>query len=125
MGPQWSDGVWQGHGLGGPHAGTGRGSLYQCHPWPYPLGSLGCYYRLLIEKSDEAVARFKRLALAVWDVRPEGKDDKAVALEGLETMESWMRELGLAMTITEVDAKEADIESMPTSVLAIPVATTL
>lgn len=70
----------------------------------------GAYYRLLIEKSDEAVARFKRLALAVWDVRPEGKDDKTVALEGLETMESWMRELGLAMTITEVDAKEADIE---------------
>lgn len=70
----------------------------------------GAYYRLLIEKSDEAVARFKRLALAVWDVRPEGKDDKAVALEGLETMESWIRELGLAMTITEVDAKEADIE---------------
>lgn len=70
----------------------------------------GAYYRLLIEKSDEAVARFKRLALAVWDVRPEDKDDKAVALEGLETMESWMRELGLAMTITEVDAKEADIE---------------
>ena len=28
---------WEVHMLG-----TGRGSLYQCHPWPYALGSLGC-----------------------------------------------------------------------------------
>ena len=68
------------------------------------------YYRLLMEKSDEAVSRFKRYAKTVWDVSAEGKDDKAVAIEGLEKMEAWMRELGLAMTITEVGAKEEDIE---------------
>lgn len=68
------------------------------------------YYRLLIDKSADAVARFKRLAETVWNVSAEGKTDKAVALEGLETMEAWMRELGLAMTITEVGAKAEDIE---------------
>ncbi len=68
------------------------------------------YYRLLIDKSADAVARFKRLAVNVWNVNAEGKDDKAVAIEGLETMEQWMRSLGLAMTITECGGKEKDIE---------------
>lgn len=68
------------------------------------------YYRLLIDKSADAVARFKRLAVNVWNVNAEGKDDKAVAIEGLETMEAWMHSLGLAMTITECGGKEEDIE---------------
>lgn len=68
------------------------------------------YYRLLIDKSADAVARFKRLAVNVWNVNAEGKGDKAVAIEGLETMEQWMRSLGLAMTITECGGKEKDIE---------------
>lgn len=68
------------------------------------------YYRLLIDKSADAVARFKRLAVNVWNVNAEGKDEKAVAIEGLETMEAWMRSLGLAMTITECGGKEEDIE---------------
>lgn len=68
------------------------------------------YYRLLIDKSADAVARFKRLAVNVWKVNAEGKDDKAVAIEGLETMEAWMRSLGLAMTISECGGKEEDIE---------------
>lgn len=68
------------------------------------------YYRLLIDKSADAVARFKRLAVNVWNVNAEGKDDKAVAIEGLETMEAWMRSLGLAMTISECGGKEEDIE---------------
>jgi len=68
------------------------------------------YYRLLIDKSADAVARFKRLAVNVWNVNAEGKDDKAVAIEGLETMEQWMRSLGLAMTITKCGGKEEDIE---------------
>lgn len=68
------------------------------------------YYRLLIDKSADAVARFKRLAVNAWNVNAEGKDDKAVAIEGLETMEAWMRSLGLAMTISECGGKEEDIE---------------
>lgn len=68
------------------------------------------YYRLVISKSDDAVARFKRLAMNVWNVNAEGKDDKQVALEGLETMEAWMRELGLAMKISECGGREEDLE---------------
>ena len=43
-------------------------------------------------------------------MRPEGKNGKAVALEGLESMEIWMRKGGLATTITRIGAKENDIE---------------
>lgn len=36
---------------------------------------------------------------------------KNLALKGLETMESWMRELGLAMNITACGAKTEDLEN--------------
>ena len=72
----------------------------------------GAYYRLLISKSEDAVAKFKRLAVNVWNVSIDGKTDEQVAIEGLETMEQWMRELGLAMNITDCGAKLEQIEGM-------------
>jgi len=72
----------------------------------------GAYYRLLISKSIDAVAKFKRLAVNVWNVSVDGKSDEQIALEGLETMEQWMRELGLAMNITDCGAKAELIEGM-------------
>ena len=72
----------------------------------------GAYYRLLISKSHDAVQKFRRLAVNVWNVCPDGKSDEKIAMEGLETMEKWMRELGLAMNITECGAKPELIEGM-------------
>ena len=72
----------------------------------------GAYYRLLINKSDDAVQKFKRLAMNVWNVSAKAKTDKQVAMEGLEAMEQWMRELGLAMNITDCGAKPEQIEGM-------------
>ena len=72
----------------------------------------GAYYRLLISKSPDAVQKFKRLAMNVWGVSADVKTDEQVAMEGLETMEQWMRELGLAMNITDCGAKPELIEGM-------------
>ncbi len=72
----------------------------------------GAYYRLLISKSPDAVQKFKRLAMNVWGVSAEGQTDEQIAMEGLETMEQWMRELGLAMNITDCGAKPEQIEGM-------------
>lgn len=72
----------------------------------------GAYYRLLINSSDDAVAKFRRLATVVWNVNPAGKADRQTALEGLEAMEAWMRELGLAMNITDCGAKPEMIEGI-------------
>ena len=44
--------------------------------------------------------------------RPKVKTDEQIAMEGLETMEQWMRELGLAMNITDCGAKPELIEGM-------------
>ena len=72
----------------------------------------GAYYRLLISKSPDAVQKFKRLAMNVWNVSAKVKTDKQIAMEGLEAMEQWMRELGLAMNITDCGAKPELIEGM-------------
>ena len=72
----------------------------------------GAYYRLLLEESDNAVARFKRMATNVWNVNTDGLSDAQAAHKGLETMEAWMRELGLAMNITECGASSEIIEGI-------------
>ena len=48
----------------------------------------------------------------VWNISATDKTDEQIAMEGLETMEQWMRELGLAMNITECGAKSELIEGM-------------
>ena len=72
----------------------------------------GAYYRLLIERSDDAVKKFSRLAQNVWNVVSDGKSEREVALEGLELMESWMRQLGLSMNITDCGANESMLEGI-------------
>ena len=72
----------------------------------------GAYYRLLISRSKDAENKFCRLAENVWGVSPDGKNEKDVAIEGLTRMEQWMRELGLAMNITDCGADETMLEGM-------------
>ena len=52
------------------------------------------------------LAKFKRFAVNVWNVNPEGKSDEQIALEGLAYMEKWMKEIGLTMSIKELGAAE-------------------
>ena len=57
------------------------------------------YYRHIL---PYGLPRFRRFAVEVWGVHPAGKTDEQIAREGLEAMENWMRELGLAMNLTEL-----------------------
>ena len=75
------------------------------------------YYRYIL---PYGLAKFKRFAVNVWDVDPEGKDDRQVAEEGLAAMENWMKELGLVMNIRELGADEAMIEGIADVTLAMP-----
>lgn len=61
------------------------------------------YYRAIC---PYGLQKFKRFAMNVWDVNPEGKTDEEIADEGLKAMESWMRELGLVMNIRELGVTE-------------------
>lgn len=48
------------------------------------------------------VKKFARFAVNVWDIDRNGKTDEQLAKEGLCAMEMWMKELGLAMKLTEI-----------------------
>ena len=61
------------------------------------------YYRAIC---SNGLQKFKRFAMNVWNVNPEGKTDEEIADEGLKAMESWMRELGLVMNIRELGVTE-------------------
>ena len=60
------------------------------------------YYRYIC---PFGIDKFKRFAINVWDVSPEGKTDEEIAAEGLRRMEIWMNEIGVVMNISELGVK--------------------
>ena len=74
------------------------------------------YYRHIM---PYGLAKFKRFAVNVWGVDAAGKTDEQVAQEGLTAMESWMKELGLAMNITELGATEEMVEGLADATLTM------
>lgn len=69
------------------------------------------YYRHIL---DAGLHKFARLAKNVWNVNPEGKSERQIAEEGLEALETWMKNLGLVLHLkdlgvtTDMLAKIAD-----------------
>ena len=74
------------------------------------------YYRYIM---PYGLAKFRRYAVNVWGVDPAGKTDEAVAAEGLERMEAWMRSLGLVMNLTDLGVKEDMIDGLVKSTLVM------
>lgn len=74
------------------------------------------YYRYICQFG---LAKFKRFAINVWGVNPEGKSDEQIAAEGLDRMEAYMKEIGLVMNISELGVTEAMIEDVAKSTLIL------
>ena len=74
------------------------------------------YYRYIL---PYGLPKFKRFAIEVWKVNPEGKTDEEIAEEGLKTMEDWMKELGLAMKISELGATKDMIDGIADATLLL------
>ena len=74
------------------------------------------YYRHIM---PYGLAKFKRFAMNVWDISPEGKTDEQIAEKGLSAMESWMKELGLVMNITELGADESMLGDLVNATLVM------
>lgn len=72
------------------------------------------YYRHIC---PYGLAKFRRFAINVWDVNPEGKTDAEVAEEGLKCMEDYMNELGLVMNIKELGVTEDMLERVADSTI--------
>ena len=67
------------------------------------------YYKYIM---DAGLPKFVRFAKNVWDIPADGKSDQEIALAGLDAMEAWMRELGVAMSLSELGATEDMLEDM-------------
>lgn len=67
------------------------------------------YYNLIL---PYGLPKFVRFAKNVWNVDPEGKSDVEIAKAGLEAMKKWMRELGVALTLSELGATKEMIPAM-------------
>lgn len=72
------------------------------------------YYKFIM---DTGLHKFVRFAENVWNVNTDDKTDKEIALEGISAMESWMKELGLAMNIREIGVTEDMIEDIVNATL--------
>lgn len=70
------------------------------------------YYRYICPYGIE---KFKRFAVNVWNVNPVDKTDEEIADEGLAAMESWMKELGLVMNISDFGVTKDLIEGIADS----------
>lgn len=70
------------------------------------------YFRCIM---SDGLHKFKRYAINVWNVDPQGKSDEEIANEGLACMESYMRKLGLVMNLRELGVKEDMLEGIADS----------
>lgn len=57
------------------------------------------YYRHIMRYG---LKRFVRFAKVVWGISSEGKTDEQIAAEGIDALESWIKEIGAASEITSL-----------------------
>ena len=67
------------------------------------------YYKFIM---DAGLDKFVRFAENVWEIDGAGKSDTEIALAGINAMEQWMKELGLAMSLSELGVTESMIEDI-------------
>lgn len=72
------------------------------------------YYRFIMPYGLE---KFKRFAINVWNVETENKSDEQIALDGLNKLEKWMKQIGLVMNITDLGATKEMVSDIARSVL--------
>ncbi|MGV7665767.1 hypothetical protein PJK52_29125, partial [Mycobacterium kansasii] len=61
---------------------------------------------------DVNVDRFKRLAINVFEVNPEGKSDKQIAEEGIEALSKFWTSIGAPNRLADYDIDDSQIEVM-------------
>lgn len=74
------------------------------------------YYRHIY---PYGLSKFVRFAKNVWNVSTTDKTDEKIAEEGLFAMESWMRELGLVMKISELGVSEEMFDGIANGTLTM------
>ena len=67
------------------------------------------YYRYIMA---DGVHKFARFAKVVWEIPAEGKDEATLAAEGIDALESWIKEIGAAHNSSMVGVTEKMIEGI-------------
>lgn len=67
------------------------------------------YYKTIM---PYGLPKFVRFAKEVWGVDPEGKSDEEIATEGLAALENWMKQIGVAMNLSELGVTADMIEAI-------------
>jgi alcohol dehydrogenase YqhD (iron-dependent ADH family) len=61
------------------------------------------YYRYIFR---DGLHKFVRYAKVVWGIEDKGQGDEAIALEGINRLEVFIKELGIPTTLREVGTTE-------------------
>lgn len=72
------------------------------------------WMRYVLEINPHKLVLF---ATRVWDIPMDEANPKAVALQGIEAFEAFLRKIGMPLTFEEIGAKEDDIELMTDKLL--------
>lgn len=72
------------------------------------------YYRYIC---PYGLAKFKRFAVNVWNVAPNVNTDEQIAFKGLDRMESYMKEVGLVISLIEIGVIEEMINEIAENTL--------
>ena len=70
------------------------------------------YYRYIYRYGLD---RFVRFATEIWNVHPEGKTKEEIAEAGLDALEKFIKESGMATTLKELNATEEMLEKIANS----------
>ena len=74
------------------------------------------YYKYI---KPYGLRKFVHFAKEVWGVDPSGKSDEQIADEGLAAMERWMKQIGVAMNLTELGAAPDMIEDIANATILL------
>lgn len=112
---------------------SGKKTCFQCHMIEHQIGAYtDCvhgfglaaitanYYRCIYDATPEALFQFRRFAVNVWDVDPEGKDDAEIARLGIEALDAWTREVGAHRTLAELGLEPEQVDEIAATVACLP-----
>ena len=108
----------------------GKRTDFQCHQMEHQLGAYTdcnhgaalavlrpAYYRHIYKSGLE---KFKRFAVEIWGISPEGKTDEEIARTGIDALENFIREIGLPATLQEVGVDEnTDLKQIADSCMVV------
>ena len=108
----------------------GKRTDFQCRQMAYQLeaytdcdhgGGLAVlqpvYYRHIYK---DGLGKFKRFAVEIWGISPEGKTDEEIACAGIDALKDFIREMGLPATLEELGVDEStDLKAIADSCVIV------